>query len=169
MARKDALGLCQKPGSEHGKSRQGDSTNNDADAPIVRGRSTATGSVPAVSVRVGVGSGVSTKVGIKSDPAVIAQGLVPQEVGLGGVGLINAREEVGVFAAGVSVDGTNSRNVRVEFCGRIFTGVRVHRKVEGFLYRSTRVRGLLVSVPAGIFSKAGIRLLRGEVRIHANA
>lgn len=159
MVRRDALGLCQKPGSEHGKSCQGDSTNNDADAPIARGRSTTTGSVSAVSVRASGGSGVSTKVGVESDPAVIAQGLVPQEVGLGGVGLINAREEVDVFAAGVSVDGSNSRNVRVEFCGRVFTGVRVHRKVEGFLYRSTRIRGLLVSVPAGIFSKAGVRLL----------
>ena len=116
-----------------------------------------------------IGSGVSTKVRVKRDPASIAQGLVPQEIGLGGVGFIDTREEAGVHVVGVSVDGSNGRNVRIEFASRVFTGVRVHRKVKGFLYRSASVSGLLVSVPAGIFSKASVCLLRGEMRIHANA
>jgi hypothetical protein len=161
MGCRHALALCQKPGSKHGKGREGDSTNSDVDTPmVVISGSTASGSVS--TVRVGVGSGVSTKVGITGNPTVIAQGLVPQEVGLGGVFLFNASEEVGVLAVAVSVDSTNSCNVRVEFGSRLCTRLRVHRKVEGFLYRSTRLRGLLVNVRAGVFSKASVRLLRGE-------
>ena len=164
---RDALGLYQEPGREDGKSRQGYNTSSDTSAPIVGG-SIGTCSVPAVTVRGGGGSGVS-KVGVSRDPAVIAQGLVPQEVRLGGVGLIDASEEIGVVAVAVSVDGTNSCDVRVEFGSRLFSGGRVHRKVEGLLYRSTRSRGQLVSVPTSVFGKASVRLLRIEMRIYGNA
>jgi len=90
--------------------------------------------------------------------------LVPQEERVGGVGLIDASEEAGVSAAGVSVDGTNSCDIWVEFGSRLSSGARVHGKVEGFLYRSTRGRGQLISVPTSVFGKASVRLLRGEIK-----
>lgn len=150
------MGLGQKPGSKHGKSRQRNSTTDD----VAIFGSTATVSVVTI-IRAGVvaGSG-STVGGILRDPTEIAQGLVPHEVGLGRVGFLSAREEAGVCTIGVSVDGTDSCNVRVELACRLVTRVRVHRKVEGFLYRPTRVGGLLVNIQADVFRKTSVCLLR---------
>lgn len=84
MGCENHLGLGQKPGSEHRKSRQGDSTSNDLGTSLVAFRgSTATVSVASASASavlrfvIGVGCGRATVVRVTRDPATIAQGLIP--------------------------------------------------------------------------------------------
>lgn len=81
-------------------------------------------------------------------------------MGFGGVRLIDASEEAGILPVRVSVDGPNSSNVRVKLAPRLFTGVRVYRKVEGFLNRSARISDVLVDVPTRVFGETGVRLSR---------
>ena len=156
--------LGQEPGSEREKRRQGNGTSNDPGVFIIAlGRSTATtpvsaGSVVRVVVAVIAGCGISTITGITRDPAVVAQRLVPQEVWPGGVGLVDAGEEGRILSVRVTVDGTDSCNVRVELASELFTRVLVDRKVEGLLNSPARVGGVLIKVPTGIFSETSICL-----------
>ena len=158
--------LGQEPGSEREKRRQGDGTSNDPGVfIIVLGGSTTTTPVSAdsavrVVVAVIVGCGISTIAGVTRDPTVVAQRLVPQEIWPGGVGLINAGEEGRVLSVRVTVDGTDSCNVRVESASGLFTRVRVDRKVEGLLNRPARVGSVLVEVSADIFSETNVCLSR---------
>ena len=125
------LGLGQKPESQYGKSSQGTSDSYDTDAPT---------SVTVLRARgVVAGPSISSVVRVISDPTVIAQGLIPQEVGLGGVGFFNVGEEGDVPALAVSIYGSDSRNVWVELAGRILTRILGHREVEGCLYRRAGV------------------------------
>lgn len=155
----------QNPGSEHGKSRQGDGTSHGLDTPIIfLGGSTAAGSVLSgitvvrATAVVIAGGGVSTVVGVTRDPAVIAQRLVPQEVGLGRVAFLSVSEKAGVLPTRVTVDGTDSCDIQIELVSRLFTRVYVDREVEGLLNCPARVRGELVDVPAGVFRKASVCL-----------
>lgn len=163
-----SLASCRKPDSEHGKGRQGDSTSNNLGTSVaVLG---PTGPVSTVTVRVvAIGWGRSSVVGVARDPAVIAQRLVPQEIGFGRVGLVSGGEESGVLSVGISIDGADSCDVRVELSGSLFTRIRVNRKVKGFLDRPSGVGGMLKGVPAGVFSEASVCLPRWGMRTHVTA
>jgi len=152
---RDASDSGQKPGSKRKEGRQGGGSSNDVGVPTgVVGRSTATGSVSTAVV-----IGGSTVAGVTRDPAVITQRLVPQEVGIGRVGLVNAGEETNIISVRISVNGTNSCNVRVELIGRFCPRVCVHRKVEGLLNRPARVSGVVVDIPTGVFRETSVCLL----------
>jgi len=157
----DSLALGHKPGGEHEKSRQGDSTGCDLGTSVVALGTTAAASVSIVAVHVvAIGWGRSTVVGVARDPTVIAQRLVPQEVGLGRVVLFSVSEESSVLSVGVSVDSADSCDVRVELGGGLVTRVCLDRKVEGLLNRPSGVGCMLEDVQTGVFRETSIRLLR---------
>ena len=147
----ERFGLGPKPEGQCEKSSQGSRASYDADTPTLV--TVMYGSV------VRAGPNISSVVGVIGDPAVIAQGLIPEEVGLGGVGCVDVGEEGDVPAATVSIDGSDSCNVWVEHTGWLFTRILGHREVESFLYRRPRVGCQLINVPADVFSKTSVCLM----------